>query len=336
MTAAISPKKNVTLVTRGSPLALWQADFVTQKLAVLGVQANRLIVKTTADRVQDRFLHEMGGKGLFVKELEEALLDGRADLAVHSLKDMPAALPHGFQLSAILSRHASTDLLIFRKEVGERLKPSAEISSDEIQSFGSLVVGTGSLRRQALLKKYAPQIKTQGVRGNVDTRLRKLDEGQWDALILAEASLDRLSLKEGRVVSRLSPSWFIPCAGQGALAIEARAHDAFGDWLRTLGDPLTTLAVEIERGVLLRLGGDCMLPFGCIVRPDGTSLRGEAAIFSREGDVAGAQHVAPMPKDLDRNSFRDSFIDHLVKGLKSTGGASIMEKLGLTCPVCLL
>jgi hydroxymethylbilane synthase len=327
-----SPKKHVTLVTRGSALALWQADFVTKLLAERGVTAERLIVKTTADRVQDRFLHEMGGKGLFVKELEEALIEGRADLAVHSLKDMPAVVPAPFQLAAVLTRHASTDLLIFRADIGRRLSPPAEISAKVMSSLGPLVVGTGSLRRQALLKRYAPDITTQGVRGNVDTRLRKLDEGQWDALILAEASLDRLSLKPGRIVSRLSSDWFIPCAAQGALAIEARAHDPFGDWLKTLGDQTTTLAVEIERGVLARLGGDCMLPFGCLVRHQGEMLQGEAAIFSREGDAAQAHHTAPFKMHAET---REEFVAALVAGLKAAGGAKVMTQLGLSVPDCL-
>lgn len=328
-----SPKKHVTLVTRGSPLALWQADYVTGLLAQRGVTAERLIVKTTADRVQDRFLHEMGGKGLFVKELEEALLDGRADLAVHSLKDMPAVVPSPFELAAVLARHACTDLMIFRADIGLKHAPPPELSAQDAQALGALVVGTGSLRRQALLKRYAPQLKTEGVRGNVDTRLRKLDEGHWDALILAEASLDRLNLKPGRTVSRLAANWFLPCAAQGALAIEARSGDPFGTWLGTLGDATTTLAVTIERGVLERLGGDCTLPFGCLVRIEGPMLEAEAAVFSRDGDAAIARHRAPF--DMPHDAVKESFISALTLGLKAQGAASILNQLGLGVPACL-
>jgi hydroxymethylbilane synthase len=330
---SLPPKKQVTLVTRGSPLALWQADFVTRLLAERGVHAERLIVKTTADRVQDRFLHEMGGKGLFVKELEEALLDGRADLAVHSLKDMPAVVPEPFSLAAVLRRHACTDLMIFREDIGRKLNPPAVLSAADAKALGPLVVGTGSLRRQALFKRYAPELVTQGVRGNVDTRLRKLDEGQWDALVLAEASLDRLNLKPGRIVSRLASDWFIPCAAQGALAIEARGNDPFGSWLGTLGDSATTLAVNIERGVLARLGGDCTLPFGCLVRVDGDQILGEAAVFTREGDAA----IASYKNTLNESHavVKETFISALTSGLKSQGAARILSHLGLDVPASL-
>lgn len=331
---SLPPKKHVTLVTRGSPLALWQADFVTSLLADRGVKADRLIVKTTADRVQDRFLHEMGGKGLFVKELEEALLDGRADLAVHSLKDMPAVVPEPFTLASVLKRHACTDLMIFRADIGRKLSPPAVLTAADAKALGPLVVGTGSLRRQALFKRYAPELVTQGVRGNVDTRLRKLDEGHWDALVLAEASLDRLSLKPGRIVSRLASDWFIPCAAQGALAIEARANDPFGDWLGTLGDSATTLSVGIERGVLARLGGDCTLPFGCLVKVDGNQITGEAAVFTREGDAAIASYQGVLEGPTDQ--IKEKFISNLTQGLKAKGAARILSHLGLSVPASLL
>ena len=287
------PRRRLTIATRGSPLALWQANFLASMLHRRGVESEKLIVRTTADRVQDRFLHEIGGKGLFVKELEEALLAGKADVAIHSLKDMPAKVGSEFALAAVLARHAATDVLIFRSDINAQLKPKPLIAATDLWGLGALTVGTGSLRRQALLTRTAPALACVGIRGNVDTRLRKLDEGAWDAIILAEASLDRLGLSQVHR-SRLNPDWFIPAPGQGALALETRAGDPLAAWLgSTLGCPDTTLAVTIERTILARLGGDCTLPFGCYVRAQSgliPALKAHAAVYSTSGSVAEVNH----------------------------------------------
>lgn len=325
-----APRTQVTIATRGSALALWQADYVASLLKNNGVASEKLILKTTADRVQDRFLHEMGGKGLFVKELEEALVEQRADLAMHSLKDMPAVVKAPFALAAVLKRHSPADAMIFRKDIAATLKPAPVLSAAATKALGKLTVGTGSLRRQAILKREAPELECVGVRGNVDTRLRKLEEGNWDALILAEASLDRLGLKEGRTVSRLDPAWFIPCASQGALALEARADDPLCAWLGTLGDELTTKCVAVERGLLARLGGDCTMPFGGLVAPDPADpgkLIARVGVYSKEGDAALAT------ERVEAKGFEPVVLqDLLAAKLKAAGAARILKALGIDVP----
>ena len=324
------PCKSATIATRGSALALWQAQFVKSLLAAKGLASEPLVLKTTGDRVQDRFLHEIGGKGLFVKELEEALLDGRADFAVHSLKDMPAVVQPPFTLSAILPRHAATDVLILRHDVQARLKAPPELSAADAAGLGSLTVGTGSLRRQAILKRAAPAWTCIGVRGNVDTRLRKLAAGEWEALILAEASLDRLAI-DGVSRHRLKPDWFIPCAGQGALALEALGHHALSPWLKDLGCAETTLAVTIERSVLARLGGDCTMPFGCLARrKDAATFEASAAIYGPNGDIATAYHQAPLGDPTSQDT--KAFVSEMLRQLRASGAAAVLLALGIKAP----
>lgn len=326
------PRSHVTIATRGSMLALWQANYVAELLKKGGITSNQLIVKTTADRVQDRFLHEIGGKGLFVKELEEALAEGKADLAVHSLKDMPVKLPPNFKLAAILPRHAATDVMIFRKDIAARLKPKAVLVAADLWALGSLTIGTGSLRRQNLIERIAPALSCVGIRGNVDTRLRRLEAGEWDAIVLAEASLDRLGLRD-QPSSRLGPDWFVPAPGQGALALETRVDDPLADWLKSLACPDTTLAVNIEREILARLGGDCTLPFGCYVRGDRGAipqLIAHAAVFSSRSEMAEAKHSQPYPDaaSFDSKAFTDTLMNKLIEG----GVAKALTQLGLQVP----
>jgi hydroxymethylbilane synthase len=321
------PKTKVVIATRGSALALWQADHVTGLLAARGVAAEKLVLKTTADRVQDRFLHELGGKGLFIKELEEALLDGRADLAVHSLKDMPATVPAGFALAAVLPRHSPADVLIFRQDVAARLKPSAVLGEAAVRALPPLQIGTGSLRRQAILRRVAPALTTVGVRGNVDTRLKKLAGGEWDALILAEASLDRLGVTDV-ARCRLAPDWFIPCASQGALALEAKAGSPVAAWLKGFEDEATRLAVDIERGVLAGLGGDCTLPFGCLVAREGAMLVARAGVYGPSGEAALAEHRASVTPVVDREAFATAILARL----KAAGVVQVLAALGLEAP----
>ena len=322
------PLNFATIATRGSALALWQANYVAGLLKTHQIDSEKLIIKTTADRIQDRFLHEIGGKGLFVKELEQALEKGEADLAVHSLKDMTATLQPPFILAAVLPRHEVADAMIFRDDVASRCKPKSMLGPEDLRSFGALTVGTGSLRRQALLAGAAPALTCVGVRGNVDTRLRKLNEGAWDALILAEASLDRLGLKPGLKVSRLDPSWFVPCASQGALALETTAQHGLASWLAILGSQETMAAVTIERGLLAHLGGDCNMPFGCLVAKIGDEFVGRAVILAKDGREARCEHRIPSTHGLDVPRF----VDSLTAKLKAAGAAGILRALGLDVP----
>jgi hydroxymethylbilane synthase len=326
MASSIPPKKHLIIATRGSALALWQADYVTSLLKAQGVSAEKLIIKTTGDRVQDRFLHEIGGKGLFVREIEQALQEGKADLAIHSLKDMPAKVLPAFTLAAILKRHKSDDLFIMRDSYRPGTLMPASIKPDFLHQFGAMIIGTGSLRRQSILNKFAPEVKTVGIRGNVDTRIRKMQEGEWDAIILAHASIERLAIK-GLRSAPLATDWFIPSPSQGALAIECRAGDPVGDWLRVLNCAETEAAVMVERRVLASLGGDCTMPFACIVKSIDGAISGHAAVYGKNASIAETQKsISTLTGNIE------SFAMSLVEGLIMAGAEEVLKSIGLKLP----
>jgi hydroxymethylbilane synthase len=236
------------IATRESRLALWQAEHVQSLLRARGLAVRLLGMTTRGDQILDRTLSKVGGKGLFVKELETALEDGRAQLAVHSLKDVPMELPEGFILGAVLEREDPRDALVSPKHA----------SLDELPR--GACVGTSSLRRVTQLKNLRPDLRIEPVRGNLDTRLRKLDEGQYDAIVLAAAGLKRLAL-EGRIRQYFAVDAMIPCAGQGALGIEIRAGQGpLAAHLEALAHRPTWLAVAAERAVSRELGGSCSMP----------------------------------------------------------------------------
>jgi len=236
------------IATRESRLALWQAEHVQALLQARGLQVSLLGMTTRGDQILDRTLSKVGGKGLFVKELENALEDGRAQLAVHSLKDVPMELPEGFVLAAVLEREDPRDAL-----VSPRFASLADLPA-------GACVGTSSLRRVTQLRSMRPDLRVEPLRGNLDTRLRKLDEGQYDAIVLAAAGLKRLGL-EGRIRQRFAVDEMIPCAGQGALGIEIRAEQqALRPHLAAMTDAATYLAVVAERAVSRALGGSCSMP----------------------------------------------------------------------------
>jgi hydroxymethylbilane synthase len=244
--------------SRGSQLALWQADHIAALLRGEGHEVEIEIIKTTGDRLQEVTFAEVGSKGMFTKEIEEALAEGRVDLAVHSLKDLPTELPAPFVLAATPPRIDPRDVL-----VSVRYGSLAELP------LGARV-GTSSQRRRAQLKALRPDIEAVEFRGNVDTRLRKLAEGQVDATLLAAAGLDRLEKTEW-VRERLEPKDFCPAAGQGALGIETRKDDAATiAAVAFLDDAATRFAVTAERAALAELGGGCQVPIGihCRVRPE--------------------------------------------------------------------
>jgi hydroxymethylbilane synthase len=266
----------LVIASRGSQLALWQAHWVQGQLGALGHPSRIEVIKTTGDKITDVPLAKVGTKGLFTKEIEEALLDGRADLAVHSLKDLPTELPAGLILAAVPVREDPRDAI-----VGKRLAELAHGAR----------VGTSSLRRSAQLRKLRPDLVIESVRGNLDTRLRKLDEGQYDAIVLAAAGLKRLGWGD-RIAETLAADVMCPAVGQGALAIETQAGGAGRDAVRGLDDASTHAAVLAERGVLGSLGGGCQVPIGAHARvtdgriqllgvvasPDGSEvIRGESA-----------------------------------------------------------
>ena len=270
-----APPVSLVIATRESALALWQARDVQTRLRALypSCSVELLGLTTQGDRILDRPLADIGGKGLFIKELEQAMTDGRADLAVHSLKDVPMDLPEGFVLPAILEREDPRDAL-----VSKRFRALAEMPA------GSRV-GTSSLRREAQLRERYPTLEVHALRGNVNTRLRKLDEGNYDAIILAAAGLKRLGLAE-RITALIDPVESLPAVGQGAMAIECRSDRS--DLIASLGalaDRATTLAIEAERAFGRALTGSCHTPLAAYALPDHAHntlwLRGLVA--SRDG-----------------------------------------------------
>jgi hydroxymethylbilane synthase len=278
--------------SRGSQLALWQARYVAAQLDDLGVKTRIEVIKTTGDKITDVALARVGEvsglKGVFTKEIEEALLDGSIDLAVHSLKDLPTELPEGLTVGIVPEREDPRDAL-----VGKTL--------DELQPGDR--IGTGSLRRAAQIRRLKPGVETLDIRGNVDTRLRKLDEGQYDAILLACAGLKRLGLKE-RIAEALDPELMAPAIGQGALGIEVRIGDGVTlEAVSPLNHVPTHLAVEAERALLEAFGGGCQVPLGGHARIEGDDLVLCAAVFSQDGEtLIRDQATGPMTeaKELGR------------------------------------
>jgi hydroxymethylbilane synthase len=274
---------SLTIASRGSQLALWQARWVQSRLAGLGRESHIDVIRTTGDKITDVPLAKVGTKGLFTKEIEEALLEGRADLAVHSLKDLPTQLPNGLVLAAIPEREDPRDAILGKKL--SDLPAGAK-------------VGTSSLRRAAQLRRLRPDLVIESVRGNLDTRVRKLEEGQYDAIVLAAAGLKRLGWG-GKIAEILPAEVMCSAVGQGALAIETTA--AGRDACQPLDHAATRAAVTAERGVLAALGGGCQVPIGAyatvtegalhllgvVISPDGKEyVRAEA-----DGATAGAEQL---------------------------------------------
>lgn len=254
--------------SRGSQLALWQARWVQARLAELGHESRIEIIHTTGDKVLDVALSKVGSKGLFTKEIEEALLAHTIDLAVHSLKDMPTELPEGLTLAAIPVREDPRDALVGCKLAA--LKHGARI-------------GTSSLRRGAQLRALRPDLDIQTIRGNVDTRLRKLEERQFDAIVLAAAGLRRLGWAD-RITEYLEPDVMCPAVGQGALAIETRADNGAGyQACVKLDDASTRICVTAERAVLATLGGGCQVPIGAHAQVAAPGVRLDAVIVHPDG-----------------------------------------------------
>jgi hydroxymethylbilane synthase len=263
---------HLVIATRESRLALWQAEHVQALLQARGARVALLGMTTKGDQILDRSLSKVGGKGLFVKELELALEEGRADLAVHSLKDVPMELPEGFALGAVMEREDPRDAL-----VSPRYASLADLPQ-------GAVVGTSSLRRVVLLRALRPDLRIEPLRGNLDTRLRKLDEGQYAAIVLAAAGLKRLGLAE-RIAQIFEPEHMLPAAGQGALGLELRAQRPdVQQWIAPLAHTPTQLAVAAERAVSRAMGGSCSMPLAAFAVWQGTELWLRAAWGEPEGE----------------------------------------------------
>ena len=287
-----TPKKLV-IASRESMLAMWQAEYIKGRLKALypDCEVEILGMTTRGDQILDRTLSKIGGKGLFIKELEQALQDGRADLAVHSIKDVPMELPEGFALAAI----------------GERANPFDAFVSNQYARLEEMpegsIVGTSSLRREAQLRAKFPHLTIQPLRGNVQTRLSKLDNGDYDAVILAAAGLQRLGL-DGRIREILSPADSLPAAGQGALGIEIAARRTdLADILRPLNHEETAACVTAERALARALGGSCQVPLAayCVMEDGLLTLNG--LVGHPDGSViieASAQAPAAYADALGR------------------------------------
>jgi hydroxymethylbilane synthase len=300
--------KSLRIGTRSSALALWQANRVREELARLrGVEAELVPIRTSGDRLQSASAAQVneaigaeGGKGIFIKEIEDALLSGAVDIAVHSMKDVPTEIPRGLAFSAITKREDPRDCLISRD--GLSLK---ELSA-------GATVGTGSLRRQAQLRRYRPDLQVLGVRGNVDTRLRKVAAGEFNAIVLAVAGITRLDASD-RITEIFSSEVMLPAVGQGALGIETRADDRDTSTLAAaLDDAETRACVTAERALLRELEGGCQVPLGawarmekdgeifleaCVLSPDGVQFvggdeRGAAADAEAIGESLAAMLIA--------------------------------------------
>src|SRR4051794_85349 len=282
----------LVIASRGSQLALWQAHWVSAHLTGRGHECRLEIIKTTGDKITDVPLAKVGTKGLFTKEIEEALLDGRADLAVHSLKDLPTELPPGLVLAAIPQREDPRDAI-----VGRRLADLPRGAK----------VGTSSLRRSAQLRTLRPDLIIESVRGNVDTRLRKLDEGQYDAILLAAAGLKRLGWAN-RIAEILPVEVMCSAVGQGALAIETRDSGDGWNACRALDHAETHSAVLAERGVLGALGGGCQVPIGAYAHIENGRVRLLGVVASPDGSEvirANAEGAVSDAEELGRTLGAD-------------------------------
>jgi hydroxymethylbilane synthase len=300
--------KTLTIATRESALALWQAEFVRNAIVRLypALEVRLLPMSTKGDQILDRPLSQVGGKGLFLKELEVAMLQGHAQLAVHSLKDVPMQLEAEFQLTAVLQRHSPLDALVGNYQSIAALPVAAK-------------VGSSSLRRQVQLRAQRPDLQLHDLRGNVQTRLRKLDEGHFDAIILAHAGLARLGLS-ARIGATISSDIMLPCAGQGALAIECLSADhATQALLAPLADAPTWTCVRAERAFALRLGGSCQVPIGAFAELFDNRLRLRGLI----GDVRAQSALSG--ELTGRSDQPEALGEALAQQLLARGATAFLE-----------
>jgi hydroxymethylbilane synthase len=303
----VSARAALRVGTRGSALALWQAERIRERLTDAGYPTERIEIRTTGDLVQDVPLARIGSAALFTRQIDDAMLADRIDIAVHSLKDLPTELPPGIAIAAIGEREDPSDALVGRSPIRW-----SEVPLDA-------TVATSSLRRKAQLLHARPDLRAQDIRGNVDTRLAKLDRGEYDAIILAVAGLVRLGL-EARIRSRLEVDDSLPAPGQGALGIECLAdRSEVLDLMKPLDHAPTARCVQAERAVSRALGGSCAIPLGAYAEEAGSRMRLRALVASLDGRrVARAQCEGPDPVQLAAQA---------VSELRRQGAAEILSTL---------
>lgn len=302
--------RHLRIGTRGSLLAKWQAESVRKQLfASAGVEAEIVIIKTSGDKMQMSPLSQIGGKGIFIKELEEALLEETIDLAVHSVKDIPTDTPSRLMFPAVCRREDVRDCLV---------GPSGTTLASLREGAR---VGTGSLRRQAQLRHIRPDLDVRDLRGNVDTRLRKAESGEYEAVMLAKAGLDRLGWS-ARITETLSPEIFLPAVGQGAIAVECRLRDTEAEELvGRLDDAETRTAIIAERALLAALQGGCQVPLGAWARIEREELVMEACVCSVDGTQYVRQRATATPEQAAELG------GHMANLLTEAGAQSILEEV---------
>ena len=304
-------KNTIKIGTRGSQLALWQANWVKDQIATHFPETRVEIIKikTTGDRIVDRPLAMVGGKGLFVKEIERALLDDEIDMAVHSMKDMPGELPPGLCIGAIPMREDPRDVLVSRNNL-----PLTDLPRGGI-------IGTSSLRRASQIRHARPDLVISSIRGNLGTRLSKLDTGEFDAIVLAAAGIIRLGMRE-RITQYLEPDTMLPAVGQGALCIETRTNDVnTAPFLAVLDHRNTRIPVLAERAFLRKLEGSCHIPVACFGTIEGQEIVLTGLVASEDG--------AQLVKETSRGSVAsaEAIGTSLANTLLDRGAAQILENL---------
>ncbi len=304
-------KKTLKIATRKSQLALWQANWIKSQLEERnpGMNVELVRILTKGDKILDVPLSQVGGKGLFVKEIEDALLDGRADIAVHSMKDVPTELPPGLHLAVITERADPRDAWFSKDGVGFQDLPEGAL------------VGTSSLRRQTQLKALRPDLRFEHLRGNVDTRLRKLEEGLYDAIVLAAAGVKRLGLAD-KVTEYLADDVVLPATGQGAVGIECRVQDAETNALiAPLNHRASWLAVTAERAFLATLEGGCQVPIAGYAQLDGDTLKMRGLVGSLDGEtlIRGSREGGANDAQMIGQALGEEILDR--------GGREILEEV---------
>ena len=308
--------RHVRLGTRGSPMALWQTRWVAEALRQQhpGLTTELVVIRTAGDRNRHDPLPRIGGKGLFVKDIEDALLRQEIDLAVHSMKDVPTTLPPGLHLSAVPPRDDVRDAFVGRD--GRRLTDAPRLS----ETPGPWRIGTSSLRRRAQLLVLHPQLQVQDIRGNVDTRLRKMRQGEVDGVVVAAAGMYRLGL-QAEITEFLPIEVMLPAAGQGALGIETLAGHWVDDLLQPLHDPTTAAAVAAERAFLWHLGGGCTVPIAALAQCQGAELYMQGLVSTPDGSQLLRQELrGPVQEPAQLG-------ERLAAQMRASGAGALLEAL---------
>lgn len=308
--------KSLKIGTRGSALALWQAKTVAALIERAGRRVEIVVIRTGGDRLQERPLSEPGGKRLFVKEIEDALLGRDIDIAVHSAKDMSAILPEGLAVAAVLPREDPRDALVLRDGT-----PAVDFTA-ALEHLGEMpAIATSSVRRMAQLSTVLPQATFTPIRGNVDTRLRKLDSGDYEALVLAAAGLNRLGYG-ARISAAIPIDVCIPAPGQGIVAIEIREDDARArDAVASVNDPAAAISLIAERSIVAALGGGCQLPLGAIALHEENGLLMRAVVATPDGRRTIRRESSGAPHEAEALGAR------VARELASAGAAEILDSV---------